>query len=290
MSWSSWITLRSHHLGTSTVDYPSATLLPWLGHAGFSFTQRLLRYFRESGLLQVPLVEGLLLHAVWLMQLIQVPSTGFMLLPASDSTHWCLQTKPAPVYLKVSPPVTLYTASSLLEPIFLQDIRKTYIKILFCPGTRVVGGKNSFELLVYSFRAVLTSLFNKGLPDGIHRCFWSSLRTCLVLSFSSSKFLMYLLLLFPLFISTASAKMACSRRARLVCCLGCGEAEHGCSCTAHNTRNHVGTPPCALPLSSASVSDKSATVRSCKSFHRRLTCEHGCITMQRLRFLLHSHV
>ncbi|GAA6111914.1 calcium-activated potassium channel subunit alpha-1-like isoform X6, partial [Tachysurus ichikawai] len=60
-------------------------------------------------------------------------------------------------------------------------------------------------------------------------------------------------------------KMTGSRRMRLVCCLCCGEAEHGCSCTSRSTRSNVETPPCALPLSPASVSDKLAALRSSKS-------------------------
>ncbi|XP_053094809.1 calcium-activated potassium channel subunit alpha-1 isoform X1 [Pangasianodon hypophthalmus] len=60
-------------------------------------------------------------------------------------------------------------------------------------------------------------------------------------------------------------KKAGSRRMRLACCLGCGEAEHGCSCTSRSTRSNMETPPCALPLSPTSVSDKSATLRSSKS-------------------------
>ncbi|XP_058262707.1 calcium-activated potassium channel subunit alpha-1-like isoform X3 [Hemibagrus wyckioides] len=60
-------------------------------------------------------------------------------------------------------------------------------------------------------------------------------------------------------------KMTGSHRMRLACCLGCGEAEHGCSCTSRSTRSNMETPPCALPLSPASVSDKLATLRSSKS-------------------------
>ncbi|XP_047673084.1 calcium-activated potassium channel subunit alpha-1-like isoform X4 [Tachysurus fulvidraco] len=61
------------------------------------------------------------------------------------------------------------------------------------------------------------------------------------------------------------SKMTGSRRMRLVCCLCCGEAEHGCSCTSRSTRSNVETPPCALPLSPVSVSDKLAALRSSKS-------------------------
>ncbi|KAI5103658.1 calcium-activated potassium channel subunit alpha-1 [Silurus meridionalis] len=62
-----------------------------------------------------------------------------------------------------------------------------------------------------------------------------------------------------------------SGRIRLACCLGCGEADRGCSCTSRSTRSNMKTPSCTLPLSPTSVSDKSATLRSCKSFHSRLT-------------------
>ncbi|XP_053541215.1 calcium-activated potassium channel subunit alpha-1 isoform X5 [Ictalurus punctatus] len=60
-------------------------------------------------------------------------------------------------------------------------------------------------------------------------------------------------------------KTAGSRRTRLACCFGCGEAEHGCSCMSRSTRSNMETPPCALPLSPTSVSDKSATLRTSKS-------------------------
>ncbi|TTZ04184.1 Calcium-activated potassium channel subunit alpha-1 [Bagarius yarrelli] len=60
-------------------------------------------------------------------------------------------------------------------------------------------------------------------------------------------------------------KTAGNRRMRLACCLCCGEAERGCSCPSRSTRSKMETPPCALPLSPASVRDKSAALRSSKS-------------------------
>ncbi|XP_046709036.1 calcium-activated potassium channel subunit alpha-1-like isoform X6 [Silurus meridionalis] len=61
------------------------------------------------------------------------------------------------------------------------------------------------------------------------------------------------------------SKTVGSGRIRLACCLGCGEADRGCSCTSRSTRSNMKTPSCTLPLSPTSVSDKSATLRSSKS-------------------------
>ncbi|XP_037400135.1 calcium-activated potassium channel subunit alpha-1-like isoform X4 [Pygocentrus nattereri] len=62
------------------------------------------------------------------------------------------------------------------------------------------------------------------------------------------------------------SRKAGSHRMRLACCLDCGQAERGCLCMSHRDHSNMETPPPrAFPLSSTSLSDKTAALHSSKS-------------------------